>query len=180
MRFIPQLSLALLLLLLAACGPTAQPETKDTTTNAPAPAAAPAPEANANPQVGTWTLNVAKSSYSPGPAPKSQTLKIEAWGDDGLTYSADGVAADDKTTHAEFQAKFDGKDYEFKGNPDADTLSYKKIDANTLEATLKRKGMPAITANVVVSADGKTRTVTQTGKNAQGKDLKIVSVYEKS
>jgi len=37
-----------------------------------------------------------------------------------------------------------------------------------------------ITANVVVSADGKTRTVTQTGKDAKGKDLKIVSVYEKS
>jgi hypothetical protein len=124
-------------------------------------------------------LNVAKSSYSPGPAPKSQTLKIEAWGDDGLTYAADGIGADDKPTHAEFQAKFDGKDYEFKGNPDADTLSYKRIDANTLEATLKRKGAAVITANVVVSPDGKTRTVTQTGKDAQNRDIKIVSVYEK-
>ena len=35
--------------------------------------------------VGTWQLNLAKSNYSPGPAPKSQTLKIEAWGDDGVT-----------------------------------------------------------------------------------------------
>jgi hypothetical protein len=170
MRYVPQLCLALALLLLSACGPAAQPETKTD---------APAPEASANPHVGSWTLNVSKSSYSPGPAPKSQTLKIEAWGDDGLTYAADGVGADDKPTHAEFQAKFDGKDYEFKGNPDADTLAYKKIDANTLEATLKRKGTAVITANVVVSADGKTRTVTQSGKDAQGKDIKIVSVYEK-
>lgn len=173
MRYTPQLCLVLTLLLSAACTPAKEPETK------PADAPAAAPEANANPHVGTWTLNVAKSTYSPGPAPKSQTLKIEAWGEDGLTYAADGVAADDKPTHSEFQAKFDGMDYEFKGNPDADHLSYKRIDANNLEATLKRKGTAVITASVVVSADGKTRTVTQTGKDAQGKDVKIVSVYEK-
>jgi len=29
--------------------------------------------------IGTWKMNVAKSKFSPGPAPKSQTLKIEAW-----------------------------------------------------------------------------------------------------
>ena len=172
MRRTLYLCLVITLLLLSACGPAAEPDTKATPD-----AAAPAP--NANPHVGTWTLNVAKSSYSPGPAPKSQTLKIEGWGDDGLTYAADGTGADDKPTHSEFQAKFDGKDYEFKGNPDADTLSYKRIDANTLQATLKRKGTAVITADVVVSPDGKTRTVTQTGKDTQGRDVKIVSVYEK-
>jgi hypothetical protein len=106
-------------------------------------------------------------------------LKIEAWGEDGLTYAADGTGGDGKPTHAEFQAKFDGKDYAFVGNPDADTLSYKVIDSNTLEANLKLKGKPAITATVVVSADGKTRTVTQTGTDAQGRAVNIVSVYEK-
>jgi hypothetical protein len=174
MRFTLYLCLVSVLLFVSGCSPAAEPE--KTTTAAP-DAAAPAPAAN--PHVGTWTLNVAKSSYSPGPAPKSQTLKIEAWGDDGLSYVADGVGGDDKPTHSEFQAKFDGKDYEFKGNPDGDQLAYKKIDDNTLEATLKRKGEAVITANIVVSADGKTRTVTQTGKNAAGKDLKTTSVYEK-
>jgi hypothetical protein len=174
MRFMLYLCLATVLLLLPACGPAAEKETP------PADTAATPPPAPANPHVGTWTLNLAKSTYSPGPAPKSQTLKIEAWGEDGLSYVADGVGADDKPTHAEFQAKFDGMDYEFKGNPDADMLAYKKIDANTLEATLKLKGKPTITANVVVSEDGKTRTVTQTGKDAKGKDVKTVSVYEKA
>jgi hypothetical protein len=90
--------------------------------------------------VGTWKLNLAKSKYSPGPAPKSQTLRIEAWGDDGVKYAADGVGADGKPTHAEFHPKYDGKGYPFKGNPDADMLSYKQIDANTLEATTKLNG----------------------------------------
>jgi len=129
--------------------------------------------------VGTWKLNVAKSSFSPGPAPKSQTLKIEAWGEDGLKYTADGVGPDGKPSHAEFQAKFDGKDVPFKGNPDADTLAYTRIDANTLQATTKLKGKTTITAKVVVSKDGKTRTVTQTGTDAQGRTVKNVLVYEK-
>ena len=129
--------------------------------------------------VGTWKLNLAKSTFSPGPGPKSQALKIEAWGEDGLKYTADGVGPDGKPTHAEFQAKYDGKDNAFTGNPDADTLAYKRIDANTLEATSKLKGKVTITAKVVVSKDGKTRTVTQTGTDAQGRAVKNVFVYER-
>ena len=129
--------------------------------------------------VGTWQLNLAKSKYSPGPAPKSQILKIEAWGDDGVKYTSDAVGADGKPTHAEFQAKYDGKGYPFKGNPDADVLSYKRIDANNLQATTTLKGKNTTAITVVVSSDGKTRTVTQTGTNAQGQATKISSVYDK-
>lgn len=129
--------------------------------------------------VGTWKLDVAKSKYSPSPAPKNQTLKIEVWGNDGVKYTADGVGADGKPTHAEFQAKYDGKDYPFKGNPDADMLSYKRIDANTVEATTTLNGKSTIVAKVVVSPDGRTRTVTQKGTNAQGQALNVTSVYDR-
>jgi hypothetical protein len=128
--------------------------------------------------VGTWKLNLAKSKYSPGPAPKSQTLKLEA-AEDGVKYTADGIGADGKPTHAEFMAKYDGKDYPFKGNPDADTISYKRIDANNVEAVTKRNGKTTITGKVVVSKDGKTRTLTLTGKNAQGQDVNNTVVYDK-
>ena len=37
--------------------------------------------------VGTWKANLAKSKYSPGPAPKSQTLTIEAH-EGGIKYTA--------------------------------------------------------------------------------------------
>ena len=129
--------------------------------------------------IGTWQLNLAKSNYSPGPAPKSQTLMIQPWGDDGVKYVSDSVGADGKPTHAEFQAKYDGKGYPFKGNPDADLLSYKRIDANNLEATTTLKGKNTTAITVMVSSDGKTRTVTQTGTNAQGQATKISSVYDK-
>lgn len=159
--------LAITLLLLSACSPAAEPDTNATTAS------------SANAHVGTWTLNLGESSYSPGPAPKSQTVKIEAWGDDGLTYVTDGVGPDDQPTHADFQAKFDGMDYPIQGNADADAISYHPIDANTLDATLKRNGTAVINVHVVVSPDGNMRTVTQTGKDAQDRDLNIVSVYHK-
>jgi hypothetical protein len=133
----------------------------------------------ADSNIGTWKLNVAKSKYSPGPAPQSQTLKIEAWGANGVKYTADGVGGDGKPSHWEFQAQYDGKDAPFTGNPDADMISYKRIDANTVEATTKMKGNVAGHTKIVVSADGKTRTLTQTGKNADGKDVNNTVVYDK-
>jgi hypothetical protein len=133
----------------------------------------------ADSNIGTWKLNLAKSTFSPGPAPKSQTLKIEAWGTDGVKYTADGVDADGKPMHWELQAKYDGKFVPFKGNPDADMLAYKRIDANRVEATTQLNGKPAQTTKVVVSADGKTRTLTQTGMNAKGQTVNNVVVYDK-
>ena len=58
-------------------------------------------------------------------------------------------------------------------------LAYKRIDANTVEATTTLKGKPAQVTKIVVSADGKTRTLTQTGKNAKGETVNNVSVYDK-
>ncbi len=133
----------------------------------------------ADSNIGTWKLNLAKSKFSPGPPPQSQTLKIEAWGEHGVTYTSDGVGADGKPTHSEFQAKYDGKDNLFKGNADADTIAYRRINANTIEAVTKLKGKATINARAVVSGDGKTRTLTQTGKDAQGHDVNNVLVYEK-
>jgi hypothetical protein len=129
--------------------------------------------------IGTWKLNLAKSTFNPGPAPKSQTLKIEAWGADGVKYTADGVDAEGKPMHWEFQAQYDGKFVPFKGNPDADMLAYKRIDASTVKSTTQRNGVPGLTSTVVVSADGKTRTLTQTGKNAKGQTVHNVVVYDK-
>ena len=128
--------------------------------------------------IGTWKLNLAKSTHSPGPLPKSNTVKIEAWGDDGVKYAADGVGADGKPTHAEFQATYDGKEYAFKGNP-AHTLAYKRIDANTVQATTKMNGKVTITGTITVSADGKTRTVVQTGTNSHGHSVNNSHVFDK-
>jgi len=129
--------------------------------------------------VGMWKANMAKSKYSPGPAPRSQTLKIESWGANGVHYTMDGVSADGKPMHWEFQAQYDGKAVPFKGNPDADMINYKRVDANTIDSMTQLHGKDAMRAKVVFSADGKTRTLTQTGKNAKGQDVNNLVVYER-
>ena len=128
--------------------------------------------------VGTWKLNVEKSKFSPGPAPKSLTLKFEAT-KDGIKLTSDGVGADGKATHGTYTSKFDGKDVPWAGNPDADTAVAKKIDDNSYENVWKKGGKVTVTAKVVVSKDGKTLTVSQTGKNAKGEAVAITMVLEK-
>ena len=75
---------------------------------------------------------------------------------------------------------FDGKPTEVKGAPDANTMRvYKRIDARTYEYTQTVAGKPTVTARTVVSADGKTRTITTTGTNAQGQAVKNIAAYER-
>jgi hypothetical protein len=128
--------------------------------------------------LGSWKLNVAKSKDSPGPGPKSETLKFEAT-PEGIKLTTDGVAADGKAIHSGYVSKFDGKDVPWEGNPEADLASPKKIDDNNYENTWKRGGKAAIVAKVSVSKDGKTLTVTQTGTNAKGQAVNNVDVFDK-
>ncbi len=128
--------------------------------------------------MGAWKLNVAKSKYAPGPGPKSQTLTFEGTSA-GIKLSTEAVGADGATNKGGYTAKFDGTDAPWVGNPDADTAAPKRVDANTYENVWKKGGKATITAKGVVSADGKTLTLTQTGKNVKGDTVKIVAVYDK-
>ncbi len=127
---------------------------------------------------GTWKMNPAKSKYSPGPTPKSVTLKVDA-DENNIKINADGTDADGSPTHVEYSAKFDGKDYPVTGLPYADTVSVKHIDTNTIQSTLKKAGQVVMTVTSTVSNYGKMRTSTFKGKDAQGRDVNNIVVYEK-
>ena len=132
---------------------------------------------SSDPLLGTWKLNVAKSKFDPGPAPKAATVKYEA-ADQGLkvTVDTDGAAG---PAHWGYTANFDGKDYPVAGNPDGDVVALKRITATTTEAAFKKSGKAMSSNTRVVSADGKTLTITQKGTNAQGQAVNNVQVFEK-
>ena len=134
--------------------------------------------AAADQQSGTWKMNPAKSKYSPGPAPKSVTVKIDSDADN-IKLSSDGIDAAGNPTHVEFTAKYDGQDYPITGVPNADTIALKRIDASTTESTSKKAGQVVMTVRSVVSKDGKTRTSTFKGTDNQGRDVNNVVVYDK-
>jgi len=127
--------------------------------------------------MGTWKLNEAKSKLAAG-APKNNTVTYEAAGD-SVKVTIDGAAPDGTALHSEWTGKFDGKDYPSTGNPNEDMRSSKQIDDHTLHITSKKGGKVVLTAHVVLSADGKSRTVTTTGTDAKGKKYKSVAVYDK-
>jgi hypothetical protein len=128
-------------------------------------------------QMGTWKLNEAKSKIAAG-MPKNNTVVVEAAGD-SVKVTIDGTSSDGKPTHNEWTGKLDGKDYPVTGDPTSDMRSYKQIDDHTLTFTIKKGGKVTITGRVVVSADGKTRTVTTTSTDPQGKKVKSTMVYDK-
>ena len=131
-----------------------------------------------NPRIGTWKLNVEKSKYNPGPAPQSNTMKVEASGD-GEKATTEGVNAAGTATKTEYTAQYDGKDYPMTGSQNVETVSFKRIDARTMGRTDKKGDKVVQTSTRVVSEDGKTMTVTTKGTNAQGQAVENVTVWEK-
>jgi hypothetical protein len=129
-------------------------------------------------QSGTWKMNPTRSKYSPGPAPKEVTIRVEV-DEKGVKLDAKGTNSDGTPTHVEYSAKFDGKDYPVTGLTYADTVMVERIDANTVQSTLKKGGQVMMTVKSTVSNDGKTRTSTFTGKDAQGNAVNNVVVYDK-
>ena len=130
-----------------------------------------------DPQMGTWKLNEAKSKFAPG-STKNHTVVYEAAGD-SVKITGDGTDKDGDPTHNEWTGKFDGKDYPVTGDPNSDTRSYKKVDAHTLEMTVKKDGKVTVSGRLVVSADGKSRTATISGTDAEGKSFKNKAVFDK-
>ncbi len=127
--------------------------------------------------MGTWKLNEAKSKIGAG-APKLTTVVYEAAGD-SVKVTVDGTDGGGKPLHSEWTGKYDGKDYAVTGDPSTDTRSYKKVDDHTLAVTNKKGDKVTISGRAVVSADGKTRTVTITGTDSKGNKFTSTAVYDK-
>ena len=126
----------------------------------------------ANPWLGKWTMNVAKSAYA-GPPPKSAThWFVET--KDGMTQIIEQVTADGRKLRTEVTVRLDGKDYPVVGDAQRDsTRAFRQIDRRTLEVTNKTDGKVTSTIREVISPDGKTRTATAVGRNAQSPNVLV-------
>lgn len=131
-----------------------------------------------DPLIGTWELNVAKSTFKTGPRLKSSARTFEAV-PNGLKYSGQSVNTDGTTSATQWTAYFDGKDYPIKGDPNSDTISLKRIDRFNTEGTFKRAGKVVSHLTRNVSQDGKIWTLTVEGTDAQGKPFAYVLVFDK-
>jgi|SRR5882672_2769126 len=132
----------------------------------------------ANPHMGTWKLNETKSKFNPG-ATKNKTVVYEPAAGDNVKVTVDGVDGAGNPTHNDWTGKFDGNFYPVAGDPTSDMRSYRKINNRTLALTAKKDDKVTLTGRIVVSANGRTRTVTTTGTDANGKKVTNRAVYDK-
>ena len=126
--------------------------------------------------MGTWKLDEAKSKIPEG-MPKNTTV-IYAQSGDEVTITVDGMDAG-KAVHHVWTGKFDGKEYGAKGSDMHTARAYTKVDAHTLTYTVMKDGKKIGDGKVVIAADGKSRKVTETDINPEGKQLKSVAVFDK-
>ena len=131
-----------------------------------------------DPVVGTWKLNLAKSTYAGIPPSKSQIRTYSRSGQD-ITLEMKTVSAAGKETTTRATYKLNGKDFPSMGNPDFDSLSGVQIDTNTAEFTLKRAGKPVGKIRRAVSEDGRTLTINFVLTNAEGVHTSALTVFDK-
>src|SRR2546423_12208838 len=113
--------------------------------------------------MGTWKLNEAKSHFHKG-ASKNNTVVYEAAGDQ-VKVAVDGMDGSGSPTHNEWTGKFDGKYYALTGSPTGDVRSYTKVNTRTLKFREKKNAKVVLTGIITGSRNGKSRTVTTTGKD---------------
>ena len=128
--------------------------------------------------VGNWKLNVAKSTYHKGQAPKSTTLMYEPAGE-GIKVTVDSVPTDGAPIHYAYAANYDGKDNPVVGNPNADMAARTRVNATTTKLVNKKDGKTLSNVTLVTSSDGKTLTITTKGTDAQGQNIDSVAIYDK-
>jgi hypothetical protein len=144
--------------------------------------AAPAAWAAAQPPTewfGTWVLDVAKSTYNPGPAPyKRARYTIEPW-ENGLKVIYDMVHPRGGTSHFEWIGRLDGRPYRLQGIDEFVTYAYRPLGDGSYEVTVRIDDRMAAVSRLTLSPDGRTMTTATVGKDSRGHDVTTTTVYEK-
>jgi hypothetical protein len=131
-----------------------------------------------NPWIGTWKLNVAKSTFNPGQGPRSRTVTYQAEGQ-GLRATIEAIQAQGGLNNEVLMVLDDGKSYPVTVNPGYDAAAFKRVNDSTIWGIRTKAGKVVQTIISAVSPDRKTETVAQTGVTADGGQLYNVLVSEK-
>jgi hypothetical protein len=129
-----------------------------------------------DPLIGTWKLNLEKSTFIGAPAPKSTTL---TWSGEGqnLIDTAEGLDAQGQAFKIVFRHIYDGQPHPTTGSPDWDSSAYTRI-GNTINVVRFRQGK-AVSVEQAVIVPGKTYTLTYESINANNQPYHGVSVYDR-
>ena len=135
--------------------------------------------------IGTWKLNVARSTYTGGRAPKSQVRNFDYTRDGMILLHAVTVSADGNTGSHHWAVTLDGVEHpEYirgQGSTAATLIGFTKKDERTLGITVRSRGNLMLRGEYKLSEDGNTLTHTTSnlGPDGQPTGSGRVAVFEK-
>ena len=128
--------------------------------------------------VGTWVLNLRKSVYRPGPAPRNQT-RVYREGAAGIIATVVTTLANGKSTTVEFEVNYDGQVHPVSGSEEFDAIKMTRINNDRSESQLLHAGRVIAKTVRLVANDGKTLTITYEGVASDGAAVRNTLVYDK-
>jgi hypothetical protein len=127
-----------------------------------------------NPRFGKWKLK------STNPAPASNVMTYEKFGQDGMKITIDAVNKDGAKSQWSYTTNFDGKDEPIAGNPSADHGSVKVITPSVNEIVYKKDGKVTQILTNVLSPDRNTIAVIYMRQDPDGKTSNVTfATYER-
>nr|ACN58761.1 hypothetical protein AKSOIL_0116 [uncultured bacterium BLR8] len=130
-----------------------------------------------DPALGTWKLNMAKSSVPASVGIKGMT-RVYTLTHDGISMVETQQLTAGGTNTITYLFRYDGKETPVTGSKLYDSLSVKEISKGKTESVVKLKGAPAGKNVREVSKDGKTMQM-DTVLKIDGKDTDVKYVFEK-
>ena len=131
-----------------------------------------------DPVLGTWELDLSRSTFQPGPPVLNQTRTFTQTSR-GVRFVLEGRSASGAPMRTEFTAPYDGKDYPLTGSPSVNSVSLTRVTRLRTDATERKDGRVVFTVRREISEDGTTMTVTVNGTNAQGQQVANVLVFRR-
>jgi hypothetical protein len=109
--------------------------------------------------LGTWELDLARSTFQPGPAPRGEIRSYQEE-HEGIKAIILTTHADGSKTQMEYLASFNDVTAVVTGSQQTNAIRLRKIDTYTAEGELSLNGKPVGRARRVISPDGQTLTIT--------------------
>ncbi len=142
--------------------------------------AVPFAQASANdPFVGKWKLDVRQSRYPARACPMSMEIEMRP-ADGGVWYRSDAKYGNGGEIHAQYTARYDGKEVLVSGTRGLLLpVSLKRVSSHIVVATYSRGMQVIATSRRVVSADGKVMIISTKSLDSSGKKASTLGVYRR-
>jgi hypothetical protein len=143
-------------------------------------AGASAAVAATHPAIGTWHLNLAKSTDESTDAPPKSETFIFTDSANGVSLTTRIVGTDGKSTVTKGNpVKWDGTAHPETSDPDHDSITVKPVGAQTIEWAMTKKGAPVRSGTLTVSRDGKMMTISGASVAANGGKTYFNDIFDR-